>query len=229
MLLPPDKKGDAATHQQPLGAVAWCPLLLLTCALLMMSCHSKALLGSDESVSYTQDAAGLHIAALKKPTGGGKYTVNPNAYTFRIHTGGSALGHLTWGVIKPQEAAVAAAAIASASSLVEGGRRESEVALKWSSGGSGAEMVVLEWAPSSTYTYAVTNRVGEAKSKSSIGRRGTPTTVWTEIATVANSGAHLWDLKRDVGVPMITSSVVVRVRGAGEPQVSDTVEIVLHR
>ena len=55
-----------------------------------------------------------------------------------------------------------------------------------------------------------------------------PAIVWTEIATVANSGAHLWDLQGDANVPSMTSSIVVRVRGAEEPEVSDTVELVLH-
>eukprot|EP00660_Eupelagonema_oceanica_P018380 gene18380-16385_t len=38
----------------------------------------RSLLGSAEPVKWSQDAAGLHIAPMRRPPGGG-YTVNPGS------------------------------------------------------------------------------------------------------------------------------------------------------
>ena len=48
-------KGDGAIRQRPLGAAACCPLLQLTCGILMTSSHSQSYVGyHNQSVGETE-------------------------------------------------------------------------------------------------------------------------------------------------------------------------------
>ena len=60
----PLKRGDEATCQQPLGAVACWPLFLLTCALLMTSSHSEGRIGAGGFVAGCGDGMCIGLPAV---------------------------------------------------------------------------------------------------------------------------------------------------------------------